>query len=321
MSFEIARDYSDQDLREFEDKTGRAVDFTLIPAWTRAAESSGYAKGIRVIARRGGKPAAILQGTIRSRFGLRKFLCGSTSGAGVAWQSGEEEAALKCLEAVLTRIRPQLVQVFSPTPLDVDGLAWSASFSFQILLDRPFEAILASMDKRARHAARRAERLGVTVEEVADPDRMNEAYDVVEAAARERDFVVPPRAYSLALHREFESVGSQRCFVARVRGHVVSAVSVLGYGAKLVWWKGGSLPEGYRTSAGNALQVAAIRWARDHRFQFYDLGGTDPLDSTYAGIHSFKASFGGIRTETSTGRRVTALARKAVALRNAFRHR
>ncbi len=321
MSLEIARDYSDQDLREFEGQTRRAVDFTLVPAWTRAAESSGYAKGIRMIARRDGKPAAILQGTVRSQFGLRKFLCGSTSGAGVAWQLGEEEAGVKCIEAVLARTRPQLMQVFSPIPLNVDGLAWSASFSFQIPLDRPLQAILASMDKRARHAARRAERLGVGIEVIADPNQMDEAYDVVEAAARERDFAVPPRAYSLALHREFQGAGAQRCFVARVEGRVVSAVSVLGYGVKAAWWKGGSLPEGYRTSAGNALQVAAIRWARDHGFQFYDLGGTDPSDPTYAGIHRFKASFGGVRTETSNGMRMTTLARKAVALRNAFRHR
>ncbi len=321
MSPEVAWDYSDQDLRDFEKETGLPVDFTMISAWTRAAESCGYAKGVRVIARRDGQPVAVLQGTLRSQFRLRKFLCGSTSGAGIAWQPGEEDAALECLQTVLTKVRPQVVQVFSPTPLDVDGLAWSASFSFQILLDRPFETILASMDKRARHAARRAERLGVTVEEVADPNHMDEAYDVVEAAARERDFAVPPREYSLALHREFEGVGAQRCFVARVGNRVVSAVSVLGYGTKAAWWKGGSLPEGYRTSAGNALQVAAIEWARGRGFRFYDLGGTDPADSTYAGIDRFKASFGGLRTETSTGTRMSTFARRATALRNAFRPR
>ncbi len=271
------------------------------------------------MARRDGKPIAILQGTVRSQYRVRKLLCGSTSGTGVAWLPGEDDAARGCFEAACKATRPAIAQVFSTGPVDLDGIEWLPSNTFQLRLDRPFASIVATMEKRARHAARRAERLGVKVEQGTDPHTMDQAYEVIESAARERKFPVPPRSYSLALHRAFDSAGAQRCFVARVDGHVVSSVSVLGYGTKVAWWKGGSLREGYRRSAGNALQLAAIHWAKDRGFRIYDFGGTDPRDPTYSGIHRFKASFGGTPVESSVGTRTTALARHALKVRKALR--
>ena len=139
MNFEIAADYTEEQIHAFEADVGRPVDFTLVPAWTRAAERSGYAKGIRIVALRNGKPLALLQGTLRSQFGVGKLLCGSTSGVGVHWQHDEVEAGRACVEAAIEATRPQVVQVFSSQPLDLKGVDWTMANSFQIGLDRPMD--------------------------------------------------------------------------------------------------------------------------------------------------------------------------------------
>jgi lipid II:glycine glycyltransferase (peptidoglycan interpeptide bridge formation enzyme) len=104
-----------------------------------------------------------------------------------------------------------------------------------------------------------------------------------------------------------------------LNGKIVAAAALLGYGKKVAWWKGGSSAEGYKTSAGNLLQLSAIDWAKRCGFEIYDLGGTDPARPNYAGIHEFKSSLGGTLVTSSVGSRSTSTARLASRVARSLR--
>ena len=308
---DIRPDYTSGHLASFEAVGGGPADFTLTDAWAVGAEDSGYGRSFRALALEGEKPIAIAQGILRRAKTLRKLSCGSNSGFGVAWQSGRDPAAVACLADLAKRARPSIVELFTPAPLELAGVAWENAYTFHVDLRKPPDSILSAMSREARREIRRAERLGVSARVVEDLPRVERAYDLIHKAAEIREFPIPPREYSLSLHREFAKLGRQGCAISVLDGEIVAAVALLGYGKKVAWWKGGSSPEGYKSSAGNLAQFAAMEWAKNCGFDVYDLGGTDPNRPAYAGIHKFKSSLGGALITTSLGCRWTATARLA----------
>ncbi len=167
------------------------------------------------------------------------------------------------------------------------------------------------MTKAARYELRRGQRSGVSVRTGARAEDLNAAYDLIEHSAKARRIPLPPRRYSLALHAEFAKGGAAASVLADVDGQLASAATLLGYGTKVSWWKGGSTDRGKAAGAGNLVQLAAIQWAKERGFSVYDLGGTDPTRKQYAGIHSFKASLGGDLVEGHLALKTTRSARIA----------
>lgn len=301
MNVGVRPDYSESDLARFEEALGRKVDFTLTHAWSRAAEAARYGKGVRALLVKDGEVAALAQGIVRRRLGFRKLAFGSNSGVGEAWIDDPSDAT-ECLLSLVRRTRPSVLEAFASAEHRLPGVRWEPAYSFEVDLRPSGEAILSKMHKEARYASRHAERAGVKVTTLEDLDGAKRAYALIDSAAEVRGFAVPPRTWSLALHREFREAGRQAAILATLGGTVVSTATLLGYGGKVAWWKGGSTEEGYRLNAGNLVQVEAVRWAKNAGFELYDLGGTHPTDPEYSGIHRFKASLGGRLVETRIGR-------------------
>lgn len=315
LTLTIRNDYSPEDLRLLSSRVGHAPDYSLLHAWSSAAEDSGYGRGERTLALEDGEPVAAAQGILRRRLGLSKLQCGSTSGAGVMWQSGSAEAAVQSIRNLIRRTRPSWTMIFASGPLEIERVAWEQAYTFQLDLRPSFEDVVRRMTPEARRKVKRAQRLGVAVDAGSDEGTLKVAYALITAAAKKRGFSVLPEAYSMALHRHFDREGFQGCVVARIDDRPVSAATYLGNRHTAIWWKGGSSEEGYRTSAGNLVQHAAIGWMMDHGILTYDLGGTHPNRPQYAGIHEFKSSLGGVLSKTVSGSRVSRIGRIALRVR------
>lgn len=319
MTVVVRQDYGVEDLAKFEETTGTAIDFTMVPAWTRAAEVSRYGAGVRAAAFEDGVPIAFAQGITRTRHGFTTLSCGSNGGVGCLWAPDRKRAASDCIEDLARRKSPSAVNIFANQDLALLGVSWEPAYTFEIDLTPGLDSIFGRMGKNAVKHARRAEKLGVSIRISESDSDIEAAYGLIEEASEARRFPLPPRAYSMALHREFGRAGHQACVLALHDGQVVSAVSLIGHGRKVSWWKGGSTEEGYRASAGNLVQLAAIRWAKTRNATVYDLGGTDPRRQVYEGIHRFKSSLGGILVETRLGSRTSRLARLGLRALRAVR--
>ena len=315
----IQHEYTAEELRAFEARLGASVDFTLTLPWAKAAEESRFGRGVRALAFDNGEPVALAQGIARRRGTFSKLSCGSNSGFGVRWTEGGQEAAAAGVSDLVKRSRASIAEVFSQEPIRIPRIRWEDSFTIHIDLRKSIDVLLEEMKKEARKKIRRAERLGVTARVIEDEAGTDSAYDLIHATAESKKFPVPPKKYSLALHREFAKVCRQGSAVGFREGRLVSAATLLGYGKKVAWWKGGSISEGYETSAGNLVQLAAIEWAKRCGFEVYDLGGTNPHLQAYAGIHEFKTSLGGELVTTSLGTRSSKTVRLASRVARSLR--
>ncbi len=302
-------DYSYSNLRLFEQKVGRPVDYPMTLAWGRAAEESAYGRSIRAMVVADGQPVAIAQGILRHRLGLTKLQIGSTSGTGVLWIAGQREAAVGCVRNLMERARPSVSTIFADTALDIPRVMWEPTYTFRIDLKRPLPEIYNQMAPEARRKVRKADKLGVTAEGSTSEPALRQAYAIVDASSQLRGFPNPPARYSIQLHREFEREGIQGCVIARLGDRPISAATFLGNGGTALWWKGGSLEEGYATGSGNVVQHAAIAWLKERGVHTYDLGGTNPRQPQYSGIHAFKKSLGGSLVEGVAGTHMSTVAR------------
>jgi len=285
-------------LHEYDSEKGcsNLFDFTLTTFWGEAAEKSGFASPCRYVLLRDGNPIGFFQGLVRRIALFRTLRAGSTSGNGVFVFPGFSEKVMRYfLSAIFRRKSFSDSWVFSPVALDIDDFREESNYTIYIDLIPDLDEIFRKMNKKTRNRVRKAEKLGVFVDFDDSIGALRKAYDVINLASTERSFSIPPWDYTMKLHECFKRRGSASV-VALSYGkgeRVLSVAHLIGFDRKLVLWQAGSTQEGYTLNAGSLVQADIIKWSKNHGYLIYDMGGTNPVNPIYVGIHRFKSGFGG----------------------------
>lgn len=217
-----------------------------------------------------------------------------------------------CLDALRRReIRYGVIRqqqsfpVGATVPLDVlTERRFSVQNDTTIVVDTCLteEELWAALEGRCRTAIRKAEQLGVTVQEAADTTTLGAVVELVFAARGLRsgyEEAFPPGLQTLdGLAAEVHST------VAICGGEEVGALVSLVHDRAGLIWQGGVLPAARATHANVMLYWDAIRWAHSAGAVSVDLVGL-PDD----GIRRFKSQFGGSLREYVVARRSSWLAR------------
>jgi len=283
------------------------------PAWAEAAASSGYATPLRLGLVEGGSLQAAAIGLQRARMGVSKVVCGSNGGMGIL--ASDLRGGARLLEEIRKRWRSSVLQVFANEPFPTRSLSWEPSFSIRLDLRPQIKQIEARFDKRTRNSLARAIRHDVNAEPVVSASDRDRAFQMIEKTAVSKGFVLPPRGYLEAIHSAFRKAGLSEIVVAKQGADLLAVVHVIGARGSASWWKGGASTVGYRLNASLVAHSRAIEIVKDGGYETYDLGGTDPHDPRYAGIHRFKSSLGGTLVETSVGLRSSSVGRALLRLR------
>lgn len=166
------------------------------------------------------------------------------------------------------------------------------------------EMLLAGMRKTTRNYVRQADRRGVTVRVGKDADLAILSRHL-EATARRQGFETYPASYYEQMWRSFAPRGHARLLVAEHDGRALSSSLIIAFGDTALYKLGAWSGEGSALRPNEAVQWAAIRWARDAGFRWYDFEGIDhgtavaardgsPLpEAGRRGITHFKLGFGG----------------------------
>jgi len=283
------------------------------PAWAEAAARADYATPLRLgLVERGSLQAAAI-GLRRARMRVSKVVCGSNGGVGIL--ASDLRGGARLLEEIRKRWRSSVLQVFANEPFPTRSLSWEPSFSIRLDLRRQMEQIEARFDKRTRNSLARAIRHDVNAEPVVSAADRDRAFQMIEKTAASKGFVLPPRDYLEAVHRVFRKAGLSEIVVAKQGADLLAVVHVIGARGSASWWKGGASTAGYRLNASLVAHQRAIKIVKEGGYETYDLGGTDPHDPKYAGIHRFKSSLGGTLVETSVGFRSSSIGRALLRLR------
>jgi ubiquinone/menaquinone biosynthesis methyltransferase len=156
--------------------------------------------------------------------------------------------------------------------------------------------LLSRMSSTWRRYVRKAARDGATVIEGAGSDlpRFYELYR--ETADRDR-FIIRPLDYYQRTFDGMARSGLATLFLAVTAGRAEAGLVALRFGTRAWYVWGASSSIGQQARTPYLLQWHAMRWARDHGCDTYDMWGApdDPEDETdpMYGVYYFKRGFGG----------------------------
>ncbi|MFZ1257914.1 MAG: peptidoglycan bridge formation glycyltransferase FemA/FemB family protein [Candidatus Saccharimonas sp.] len=165
-------------------------------------------------------------------------------------------------------------------------------------LTSPLEEVLAHLPQKGRHAIKRAERDGVTVQAVdSTSEHCDQMYELFEQTAQGAGFVIRSRDYYHEFYQQFSEAGQGQLFFAYFNGNVVAGAYALLYGHKSTYKDGASIREKITYGASHYLQWKVIEWAKQQGSHEHDLCGTPPataitdVNHPFYGLGRFKTSF------------------------------
>ncbi len=165
-------------------------------------------------------------------------------------------------------------------------------------LSPSLEDIMANLNQKGRHAIKRAERDGVTVEKVpATPENCKIMYDLFLETAHGAGFAIRPPEYYQAFYTRYEDQGRGQLFFAYFEGKVVAGAYAMVQGTKSMYKDGASVRERTAYGASHLLQWHVIQWAKNHGSLSHDLAGVPPIkdiknpNHPFSGLARFKTSF------------------------------
>ena len=164
-------------------------------------------------------------------------------------------------------------------------------------LSPSLDDILAGLNQKGRHAIRRAERDGVTIERVKATERDCKAFYALLRQTASGSFVIRPYDYFKTFWQSFEKAGMGQLFFAHHEGKLVAAAYALVFGEKSTYKDGASVRERTAYGASHLLQWHIIQWAKENGAKQHNLYGSPPSDKIndeshpYYGVGRFKTSF------------------------------
>lgn len=160
------------------------------------------------------------------------------------------------------------------------------------------DTILKNMPQKGRHAIRRAERDGVTIERVPANDANCLAmFTLLKETASDAEFGIRSADYYKTFYQRYEKAGLGQLFFAKYEGQIVAGAFALVFGSKSTYKDGASVRKRTAYGASHLLQWDVIAWAKEHGSITHDLCGAPPVSEgknphhPYYGIGLFKTSF------------------------------
>ncbi|MDB5183342.1 MAG: putative Methicillin resistance protein [Candidatus Saccharibacteria bacterium] len=159
------------------------------------------------------------------------------------------------------------------------------------------DEIMAGLNQKGRHAIKRAERDGVTVERVKATDKNCEAFYELLQQTASGSFIIRPYDYFKKLWQSFASAEMGQLFFANYDGKLVAAAFAMVFGEKSTYKDGASVRERTAYGASHLLQWHIIAWAKERGAKQHNLYGSPSSDQIndeqhpYYGVGRFKTSF------------------------------
>jgi len=214
-----------------------------------------------------------------------------------------ENKVLKGLIRYLNERRNCLFKVIQPSPLissKFKSLGLKAvhprTCTFLLRTRIKKNDLWNSVDKKARWGVRKAERLGVRVEEATLWTQWETYYSLHRKHSMAHNLAAMPLSF-------FRNVFNVLCpnkmallLIASLDNRLIAGSLFLIHRWYMIYLQNASLPEFLPFQPNNLIQWKSIQWANSNGVEIYDLGGVaDPSlgDPFLGGVYDFKKRWGG----------------------------
>lgn len=211
------------------------------------------------------------------------------------------EPLAKKANAFVIRVESELDRSSRPT-LERHGFKKAAPIipnpsTITIDISRSLEEIITGLPQKGRHAIRRAERDGVTVQKVDVTEENAKIMYQLLAETAEGQFGIRSYNYYKEFWQTFEKTGKGQLFFAFFESAVVAGAYAMVFGTKSTYKDGASVRKRTAYGASHFLQWNVIEWAKDSGALVHDFCGSPPSDEIgnpshpHYGVGLFKQSF------------------------------
>ncbi|MEL7158077.1 MAG: peptidoglycan bridge formation glycyltransferase FemA/FemB family protein [Actinomycetota bacterium] len=284
-------------------------------SWARLKATVGW-DVLRVTARRGDVVVGGAQLLVRSAPVVGSF---AYMPKGPLLAADEHHTLAELLPAIHEAARSRRIRFLAIQPpdngawvetkLSADGFRPSPLGGFPtatvtIDLSKSLDDILAAMKSKTRYNVRLSQRKGIQVR-VGSADDLPSFYSVLRSTGERQDFSVNDESYYAETARIFGIDDGYKLFLAEYEGEVASAMFAIAFGDTVLFKRGGWTGRHGALRPNEAMHWAAIRWAKDAGYRYYNFEGIDPtaaerqlageqLDSSLLqSVTRFKLGFGG----------------------------
>jgi lipid II:glycine glycyltransferase (peptidoglycan interpeptide bridge formation enzyme) len=149
----------------------------------------------------------------------------------------------------------------------------------------PAEELLLTLPQKGRHAIRRAERDGVTIQQVeTTEENCKKMYELLSETASGQ-FGIRAYSYYRSFWQQFSAAGQGQLFFAYFEGAIVAGAYAMTYGKKSTYKDGASIRKRTAYGASHLLQWHVIQWAQSQGSLLHDFCGSPPSDQLHNTEH------------------------------------
>ncbi len=176
------------------------------------------------------------------------------------------------------------------------GFANTLTQTWAVNLQKGAAALWDGLEKRARNAIRKAEKLGVQIRAAEHTPQDVEDYYRLHCETYARTGASPhPKAYFEAIWRNFLARGLAYGFFAVYQNEVVAAETFGVYKNAAIYWTGAASARGLKLQASSFIQWTAMKQMQSDGVLWYETGEAFPNAQAgkLKGLNDFKRAFGG----------------------------
>lgn len=202
------------------------------------------------------------------------------------------------------RVRPQLEsndfsqKLFKKFGFKVSPMHLHAELTNQLDIQKPEEELLANMRKATRYEIRKAEKIGVRVEESTNPKDITKFYKLQLKTAKRQGFVPFSLKYLQEQFKVFSSSNNAILYASYFEKKLLAMSFIIFYGSEAVYHYGASTDDGRRYPGAYLIQWHAIKEAKKRGLKTYNFWGVAREENhRFANLSMFKRGFGGLDFE------------------------
>lgn len=173
----------------------------------------------------------------------------------------------------------------NPDDAESLGLEWDRTCGFEVDLTRSEDQVFAAMTSACRRCIRRAEKLGVVIEQASDDAFAEDYYEQLKDVFAKQGLVPTyPQARIKALIEHL--LPSGRLLLLRARdpsGRCIATGVFPAANDFMYFWGGASFRSGQHYRPNEALQWAAMQYWKKKGIAVYDMGGGGDYKKKYGG--------------------------------------
>ena len=182
---------------------------------------------------------------------------------------------------------------------DALRLVPSPGWSWVVDLRGGEKMVWDAMEKRARTATRKAQKLGIQVRKAANHSDLDSYYGLHRETYARSKIRPHPREYFESIWEDFLSRGTALALVAEDDQGVIAAQTFAIYKKQAVYWTGCSKDQALSSGVNNLLQWNAMKHMIEQGIVSYETGEAFPAarSGKEKGLSDFKKAMGGNLTE------------------------